>query len=98
MEWFEAIAIVPLDPVVEGHVIVIPRMHVTDFADSPETSAMVMLYTAQLAADMGSCNLITSKGKPATQSVFHLHMHLIPRAADDGIALPWYSGRRKISR
>ena len=38
-------------------------------------------------------NLITSKGREATQSVFHMHLHLVPRAKDDGLALPWYSGR-----
>jgi histidine triad (HIT) family protein len=43
---------------------------------------------------MGSpMNLITSKGREATQSVWHLH--LVPRAEDDGLALPWHSGRSK---
>lgn len=34
-------------------------------------------------------NLITSRGAAATQSVFHLHLHLVPRTEGDGLALPW---------
>lgn len=94
-EWPEAIALVPLNPVVEGHILVIPREHVRDFVDNPTVSAATMRCAAELVAGMGSYNLITSKGRPATQSVFHLHLHLVPRAVDDGLALPWYSGRRK---
>ena len=42
-------------------------------------------------------NLITSRGRAATQSVFHLHLHLVPRADNDGLALPWHSGKKKTS-
>ncbi|MYX67350.1 histidine triad (HIT) family protein [Streptomyces sp. KhCrAH-43] len=56
---------------------------------------MTMHRAAELMQDSGPMNLITSKGREATQSVFHLHLHLVPRAAGDGLALPWYSGRRK---
>ena len=57
-----------------------------------------MARAALLADEMGPVNLITSRGREATQSVFHLHLHLVPRAANDGLALPWYSGRRSTTR
>lgn len=92
--WPAALAIVPLGPVVEGHTLVLPRVHVGDFTEDAFVSAVTAQYAAELAAEMGGpMNLITSKGREATQSVFHLHMHLVPRAKDDGLALPWYSGR-----
>lgn len=40
-------------------------------------------------AGTGACNLIASRGPEATQSVYHLHLHLIPRLKHDGLALPW---------
>ncbi|PKA38470.1 HIT family protein [Streptomyces sp. SM8] len=90
-EWDDAIAIVPLGPVTAGHVLVIPRVHVADFADDPEVTGATARRAAQLCRDLHlvHANLITSKGAEATQTVFHLHLHLVPRAADDGLALPW---------
>lgn len=94
--WDDAIAIVPLNPVVEGHTLIVPRVHVADFAERPEVTAMAMQRAAEFATEAGGpMNLITSKGREATQSVFHLHVHLVPRAENDGLALPWYSGRSK---
>ncbi|MFI0900590.1 HIT family protein [Streptomyces sp. NPDC020983] len=97
-EWPEALAIEPLNPVTRGHLLVIPRQHVRDFVENPQVSAATMLCAAEFLTGMGSYNLITSKGRPATQSVFHLHLHLIPRAEDDGLALPWYSGKSSKPR
>lgn len=94
-EWPDALAIVPLNPVVDGHLLVIPRVHVADFTTAHYVSAVTMHRAAELAADIDQpMNLITSKGREATQSVFHLHLHLVPRSENDGLALPWYSGRR----
>lgn len=94
-EWPDALAIVPLAPVVDGHTLVIPKTHVADFATGAYVSAMTMHRAAELAAETDQpMNLITSRGREATQSVFHLHLHLVPRAENDGLALPWYSGRR----
>lgn len=96
-EWSDVIAIVPLDPVVDGHTLVIPKQHVRDFASDPAVSADAMLHAAQLMRWTDRpMNLITSKGREATQSVFHLHLHLVPRAENDGLALPWYSGRSRV--
>ena len=93
-ETYETLTIVPLNPVVPGHLLVMPKRHVEDFTTRPSVSADVMHQAANIAVDLGPCNLITSKGREATQSVFHLHLHLIPRAENDGLALPWYSGKK----
>lgn len=95
-EWPDVIAIMPLNPVVAGHTLVIPRQHTPDFAADPEVSAATMRRAAQLMRWTDRpMNLITSRGREATQSVFHLHLHLVPRAENDGLALPWHSGRGK---
>lgn len=86
----DVIVFTPLNPVCEGHTLVVPRQHVTDFTDNPEVTALVIEHASRIAQMRGGdYNLITSKGRSATQSVFHLHVHLIPRKAEDGLLLPW---------
>jgi len=96
-EWADAFAIVPRQPVVEGHILVIPKSHVVDFADDPDVTGATARRAAQLCRDLDlvHANLITSRGVHATQSVSHLHLHLIPRTENDGLALPWHSGRTR---
>lgn len=93
--WDDAVAIEPLALVTPGHLLVIPRQHVADFGEDPEVSAATMRRAAELAEPGRPMNVITSRGREATQSVFHLHLHLVPRAENDGLALPWYSGKRR---
>lgn len=86
----DTINIEPLNPVTPGHRLIIPREHVTDFTEDVQVTSRVMRRAARIAAKMGGdMNLITSKGKEATQSVFHLHVHLVPRKENDGLTLPW---------
>lgn len=93
-EWDDAVAFAPLNPVVEGHTLIVPKIHVRDFAHDPDVSAAAMRRAAELMRWTDRpMNVITSRGREATQSVFHLHLHLVPRAAGDGLALPWYSGK-----
>lgn len=89
--WADVFAIEPLGPVTPGHVLFIPRAHVTDFTDDPIVAAQVMAHAARYVAEEGisDANLITSKGEHATQTVFHLHLHVVPRTLDDGLTLPW---------
>lgn len=88
--WESGFAIRPIAPVTEGHILVIPTAHVADFTEDPEVTELVMYYAAELADYLGGdFNLITSKGAAATQTVFHLHVHLVPRRPGDGLTLPW---------
>jgi len=98
-DWADAIAIVPLDPVTPGHLLVIPRVHVIDFTTEPTVTATAMARASEIARHLRifPANLITSAGREATQSVFHLHVHVVPRRQNDGLALPWYSGKTKRS-
>lgn len=88
-EWDDAIAILPRRPVVEGHVLVLPRTHVADASTDPAITAAVMARAALLLAEHPAANLITSIGAAATQTVFHLHVHVVPRWPGDGLPLPW---------
>lgn len=87
--WDDAVAIRPRGGVNEGHLLVLPRVHVADAGIDPEVTAAVMRRAAEFMGRWPSANLLTSKGSPATQTVFHLHVHIIPRKWDDGLLLPW---------
>jgi histidine triad (HIT) family protein len=88
--WTDAMAFVPLTPVCDGHVLIVSRMHVDDAATNQWTTASVMRRAAAYIQEMGgSWNIITSIGKAATQSVKHLHVHLVPRTEDDNLMVPW---------
>lgn len=85
-----AVTFEPLNPVTPGHRLIVPRAHVRDAAEVPVITGRTMMYAAELAASLGEdCNLITSVGPAATQTVRHLHLHLVPRREGDGLHLPW---------
>lgn len=97
-EWRDSIAIRPLNPVVPGHVIVLPCCHVSNAVEDPAITGLTMQRASQLATASEwfgdpfaevACNLITSVGRAATQTIEHLHIHVVPRRRGDGLALPW---------
>lgn len=93
--WPAAVAFVPRHPVVEdGHLLVVPRRHVPDATTDPVLTGEVMRHAAELALAWPAANLLTSIGSDATQTVFHLHIHLVRRRAGDGLSLPWTGQRR----
>lgn len=88
------LCIKPIKPVVDGHLLFIPRTHYADAIVSPAAAAMLGILTEAAARwawalGLDDCNIITSAGPAATQTVPHLHVHLVPRQADDGLRLPW---------
>ena len=80
----------PLNPVTKGHLLVVNKVHTKDFTDDSSVFAETCKIASEIAKEKGGdFNLITSKGLNATQSVFHLHIHLVPRTNTDGMHLPW---------
>ena len=78
-------------PVSPGHTLVIPRRHVASFRDlTPDEWAEVLPFVQRLAADLQAAdpaiagfNLGINDGPVAGQSIFHCHIHLIPRRDGD---------------
>jgi histidine triad (HIT) family protein len=90
------VAFFPLHPATLGHTLVIPRSHVADLwkvepplGDHLMTAAIHVGRAIQTALAPEGMNLITSAGEIAEQTVFHLHLHLVPRWADDGFGDIW---------
>jgi len=90
------IAFFPLNPATPGHTLVIPRTHVADLwkVDPPlgaELMAAVIRVGRAIDAALSpeGMNLITSAGETAEQTVFHLHLHLVPRWHRDGFGRIW---------
>jgi len=94
------IAFMDINPWTRGHALVIPREHYADIRDIPEDPlAQVASASKRLAGravdklDADGVNLLNSTGRAAWQTVFHFHVHVVPRYADDldrdGLQLPW---------
>jgi histidine triad (HIT) family protein len=88
-----------INPATRGHALVVPRTHTRDLLEiDPEDLAAVarsaqrMARTAKATLDADGINLINSCGGAAWQTVFHFHVHVIPRYADDPLRLPWVPG------
>ncbi len=89
-------AIMDINPATRGHALVIPRNHSKDLLEIEPADLqaaigaaqqLAMRATERLGAD--GVNLINSCGQRAWQTVFHFHLHVIPRYADDPLRLPW---------
>ena len=94
----DCVAFFPDSPAVLGHTLVVPRAHVPDFlAATTDQSAAVAEATGAvgraLAAELrpDGMNTVTSAGAAATQTVFHWHVHVLPRWHDDAIGDLWPS-------
>jgi histidine triad (HIT) family protein len=73
-----AVTFEPLNPVTPGHLLVVSRSHIISAAHDPITAGFVMQKAAELAKQVSNANIITSIGEHATQTVPHLHLHIVP--------------------
>ena len=90
------VAFMDINPATRGHLLVVPRAHARDLRDiAPEDLAacaaaaqrMGRRVLERLGAD--GVNLMNSCGRAAWQTVFHFHVHVIPRYEGDPLRLPW---------
>lgn len=92
--------ILDLGPVARGHALLIPKEHYADLFDLDESLAARAIVTAKRVAlkiknALGATgfNLVQNNGEDAGQTVFHFHMHLIPRYPDDHAGIAWNPGK-----
>jgi histidine triad (HIT) family protein len=88
--------ILDLGPASKGHALILPKNHYANLYELPEeTAGEVMKLAKRMAAQMTErlgCegfNLVQNNGELAGQTVFHFHMHLIPRYREDGQKIGW---------
>ena len=92
--------ILDLGPATKGHAIILPKDHYKNLYELPdETASKVMKLAKKMAIQMtdklgaDGFNLVQNNNEVAGQTVFHFHMHLIPRYDDDGQAINWVPGK-----
>ena len=90
------IAFMDINPGTTGHLLVIPREHAKDLLEIEAEDLAACAQTAKLMAQrvterLGAdgVNLLNSCGQKAWQTVFHFHLHVIPRYEGDPLRLPW---------
>ena len=88
--------ILDLAPATKGHALILPKQHADNLYELPEeTAAKAMVLAKKLATHMtqklecDGFNIVQNNGTVAGQTVFHFHMHLIPRYENDGQKIAW---------
>lgn len=91
--------ILDVGPATKGHALILPKQHYANLYELPEDMAadairlakkMMVNMTDKLKCD--GFNIVQNNGETAGQTVFHFHMHLIPRYKDDGEILKYIAG------
>ena len=90
------VAFMDINPATRGHALVVPREHSTDLLDiSDDDLERTMLAARRLARRIEAAlapdgfNVLNACRPAAWQTVFHFHVHVIPRYDDDPLKLPW---------
>jgi histidine triad (HIT) family protein len=90
------VAFMDINPATPGHALVVPREHSADLLDIGQQDLTATVLAAQRvsnrmkeALDADGIDLINACGAAAWQTVFHFHIHVVPRYENDPLKLPW---------
>ena len=91
--------ILDLGPASKGHALILPKAHAANIYEiSDDVAAKAMILAKKMATKMTEAlkcdgfNIVQNNGEPAGQTVFHFHMHLIPRYEGDQVGITWKPG------
>ena len=91
--------ILDLGPASKGHALILPKSHAANIYElSDEMAAKAMILAKKMATSMTAAlkcdgfNIVQNNGECAGQTVFHFHMHLIPRYKGDQVGITWHPG------
>ena len=91
--------ILDLGPASKGHALILPKSHAANIYElSDEMAAKAMILAKKMATAMTAAlkcdgfNIVQNNGECAGQTVFHFHMHLIPRYEGDQVGITWKPG------
>ena len=91
--------ILDMSPATKGHALILPKKHMADiFEMDSETAEKAFVLAAKVAKGMKAAlncdglNIVQNNGEVAGQTVFHFHMHIIPRYEGDGQNINWVPG------
>jgi histidine triad (HIT) family protein len=90
------VTVMDINPATRGHVVVIPREHSESLLTVSEEDLNATMRAARRIAERmqetlspAGFNVLSNVGRAAWQSIFHFHVHVIPRYPDDPLQLPW---------
>lgn len=88
--------ILDISPAVKGHMVILPKKHAANlFELEEEIASKALLIAKKVAAavkeelNCDGINLLQNNGEAAGQTVFHFHMHIIPRYQEDTVNMTW---------
>lgn len=92
-------AILDVNPAARGHVIIVPKKHAANVFEMEDGDAAKVFPVAKKVAaalkktyGCDGVNILQNNGEAAGQTVFHLHVHVIPRYYGDGVNIMWKPG------
>ena len=90
------LTVMDINPATRGHVVVMTRTHAENLLELSDEDLMASMTTVRRVVhrmrdtlDPDGFNILHNIGRAAWQSIFHFHVHVIPRYKDDPLQLPW---------